>query len=467
MSILRIIFILSNIFENINGVSTKYIKFIEYLSNINYLGSKIDIILFIPGAYNEDEKENITMIKTSGIKIPFYKDIKVPIISTSSLLSEIKTGKEIIIFNGEFFWLYEKLKKIQKKFNRVKIFPNMHTDYDFYLNNIYTKFSFGFKPLKKHLDYYLDKKYFEGIIVTGEKLREKYNNITNNVFNANEIDLSIFKNYKIDNYKINSLELDLLKDNDLEDDILEDNDLKDNILDDNDLKDNILEKDEEIINNLEDNIKKENIINFIYCGRISKEKNIIEICDCLSDIDFNYVLNIIGDGPYINELKNIIIEKYNNSVDKIYFHGELKQNELYNLYHKLDNRIFIFTSLSETFGKTPMEAGMCGVPIFIKKSDITPILYTHEENAYIFDNKYDFKVLLYKFLKSGKDEKKSLIENSVKNIKKYDQNIIFNNLLKFLIQSDSKLKILLNFFDIFAFHSMSKMVNCSSMFLGD
>lgn len=444
MSILRIIFILSNIFENINGVSTKYIKFIEYLSNINYLGSKIDIILFIPGNENEDQKENVKIIKTTGIKIPFYKDIKVPIVSTSSLLSEIKTGKEIIIFNGEFFWLYEKLKKIQKKFNRVKIFPNMHTDYDFYLNNIYTRFSFGLKPLKKHLDYYLDKKYFEGIIVTGEKLREKYNNITNNVFNANEIDLSIFKNYKIDNYKINSLELDLLKDND-----------------------DKLEKNEDDNDNLEDDIQTENIINFIYCGRVSKEKNIIEICECLNEVDFDYVLNIIGDGPYINELKNIIIEKYNNSVDKIYFHGELKQREIYNLYHKLDNRIFIFTSLSETFGKTPMEAGMCGVPIFIKKSDITSILYTHEENAYIFDNKYDFKILLYKFLKSGKDEKKSLIENSVKNIKKYDQNIIFNNLLKFLIQSDSKLKILLNFFDIFAFHSMSKMVNCSSMFLGE
>ena len=99
MSILRIIFILSNIFENINGVSTKYIKFIEYLSNINYLGSKIDIVLFTPGNYNEDEieKENVKMIKTTGIKIPFYKDIKIPIVSTSSLLSEIKTGKEIII----------------------------------------------------------------------------------------------------------------------------------------------------------------------------------------------------------------------------------------------------------------------------------------------------------------------------------------------------------------------------------
>jgi len=459
MSILRIIFILSNIYENINGVSTKYIKFIEYLSNINYLGSKIDIILFIPGNNDEHEKENVKIIKTTGIKIPFYKDIKIPVISRSSILNEIKSGKEIIIFNGEFFWLYEKLKKIQKKFNKLKIFPNMHTDYDFYLNNIYKKFSFGFKPLKKHLDYYLDKKYFEGIIVTGEKLREKYHNITNNVFNANEIDLSIFKNYKIDNYKINSLELDLLGDNNIK---LDNNDNFDN-------NDSILENDNDNDNdNLEEDChKKENIINFIYCGRISKEKNIIEICDCLHSVDFNYVLNIIGDGPYMNELKNIIIEKYNNIVDKIYFHGELKQREIYDLYHKLDNRIFIFTSISETFGKTPMEAGMCGIPIFIKKSDITDILYTHQENAYIFDNKYDFKVLLYNFLKSGMNEKKSLIENSVKNIKKYDQNIIFNNLLKFLIQSDSKLKILLNFFDIFAFHSMSKMVNCSSMFLGE
>jgi hypothetical protein len=119
MSILRIIFILSNIFENINGVSTKYIKFIEYLSNINYLGSKIDIVLFVPGTCeNENEKENIKIIKTSGIKIPFYKDIKIPIVSSSSLLNEIKTGKEIIIFNGEFFWLYEKLKKVQKKLRK-------------------------------------------------------------------------------------------------------------------------------------------------------------------------------------------------------------------------------------------------------------------------------------------------------------------------------------------------------------
>ena len=81
MSILRIIFILSNIYENINGVSTKYIKFIEYLSNINYLGSKIDIILFIPGNNDENEKENVKIIKTTGIKIPFYKYIKIPVIS--------------------------------------------------------------------------------------------------------------------------------------------------------------------------------------------------------------------------------------------------------------------------------------------------------------------------------------------------------------------------------------------------
>jgi len=114
-----------------------------------------------------------------------------------------------------------------------------------------------------------------------------------------------------------------------------------------------------------------------------------------------------------------------------------------------------------------MEAGVCGIPIFIKKSNVTQILYINNENAFIFDNKNDFKTLFYNFLKKSKTEKKYFIENSIKNIKKYDQNIIFNDLLKFLIQSDSKMKILLNFFDIFTFHSISKMVNCSGTFLGD
>jgi glycosyltransferase involved in cell wall biosynthesis len=190
----------------------------------------------------------------------------------------------------------------------------------------------GITPFVNHLDHYLEKKYFEGIIVTGDNLKDKFLKITNNVFNANEINLSIFKEYKIDDYDLS-------------------------------------------LNNLQ----------IIYCGRISKEKNIEEILECivmLEDYNYNYTLNIIGDGPYLSSLQHKIIQDYDEIKNKIIFHGSLGQEDIYKLYNSLKNRIFIFTSESETFGKTPMEAAACGIPIFIKKSDASNRLYIDSENAH-------------------------------------------------------------------------------------
>ena len=82
----KIIFILPNIYECINGVSTKYIKFISYLKNNSF-----NFILFTTfkdnNIYNKIKtQENINIIKVNGLSIPFYKDIKIPIISKSDLL---------------------------------------------------------------------------------------------------------------------------------------------------------------------------------------------------------------------------------------------------------------------------------------------------------------------------------------------------------------------------------------------
>jgi hypothetical protein len=63
----------------------------------------------------------------------------------------------------------------------------------------------------------------------------------------------------------------------------------------------------------------------------------------------------------------------------------------------MENRIFLFTSISETFGKTPMEAGATGIPIFIKKCDNSDMLYINKRNAMIFDNKNDFFELFVYF----------------------------------------------------------------------
>ena len=110
----KIIFILPNIYECINGVSTKYIKFIKFLEN-NLYNHIIFTTFKNNNIYNELINNNVkNIIKMNGLNIPFYKDIKIPIIDKDKLKNEIVNGDEIIIFNGEFIWVYNLLKKLKK-----------------------------------------------------------------------------------------------------------------------------------------------------------------------------------------------------------------------------------------------------------------------------------------------------------------------------------------------------------------
>jgi hypothetical protein len=408
---IKIIFILPNIYESINGVSTKYIKFINYLNNLSY-----NIVVFT--TFSKDISDlninnNIKLIKVKGLNIPFYKEIKIPTLSYDKIIQHINNGNEIIIFNGEFVWLYDILKKIKDKYINIKLYPTMHTDYKYYAEYSYKKYNFS--NVLNHLDKYLENKLFNGIIVTGEKMKNKYLSYTSTVFNANEINLNIFNNFKIDLY---------------------------------------------------DN----NFYNIIYCGRISKEKNIEYIFECCDLINnkYNFLINIIGHGPFLNNLKDIIDINYKNIKDKIIFHGSMDAIEINNLYQKLDNRIFLFTSLSETFGKTPMEGGITGIPIFIQKSDITDDLYENKKNSFIFNDKKEFIELFEYFINLDIYNKKLLINNSINNIKKYDQNIIFNDWINFLINDNfNKNKVKINLFDTFTLFGLSKLINCSGMMVGD
>ena len=414
MSNIKIIFILYNIYESINGVSTKYIKFIDYLSK------QYNVVLFTTfkneEIYNKIINQNtINIIKTNGLNIPFYKEIKIPIINKKDIKKELKNGNEIIIFNGEFIWLYELLYNLKKKYKNIKLYPNMHTDYFFYCENIYTKYNFNFVSTLNYLDDYLEKKKFNGIIVTGEKMKEKYLNYTESIFNANEVNLDIFNNHKINNY---------------------------------------------------DN----NFYNIIYCGRISKEKNIDEIFDCCMLIDnkYNFNINILGDGPYTSELQNIIDLQYKKLKNNIIFHGSKTQEEINYIYQHLDNRIFIYTSISETFGKTPMEACATGIPLFIKKSDVTDYIYINKKNAFVFENKKAFIEYFNSFVNLSDNDKKIFISNSINNVKKYNQNDIFCDWTEFLINGKvNKNKVKINLLDIFTFHGISKFINCTGSILSD
>ena len=87
----------------------------------------------------------------------------------------------------------------------------------------------------------------------------------------------------------------------------------------------------------------------LYVGRISKEKNLDNLC-VLQD---KYNIEIVGDGPYRQHLES----KYKN----VSFLGYQQGTELANSYARAD--VFCFPSKNDTFGIVIIEAMSLGTPV--------------------------------------------------------------------------------------------------------
>ncbi len=107
--------------------------------------------------------------------------------------------------------------------------------------------------------------------------------------------------------------------------------------------------------------KLEEGINLLFTGRISKDKNLDFLCDVferLQNTNNKYNLIITGDGPYLNELK-----KRTKSFKNVVYTGKVKQNFLPYLYSGAD--LFLFPSVTDTFGMSVLEAQACGLPCIV------------------------------------------------------------------------------------------------------
>ena len=390
---MNLLFILYNILEIKNGVSNKYIEFIKYLESSPLLHNISIIMTEINHRSNEQDNfhnqhdfQRAKLYYVKGCKVPFYDKIKIPNINHELLDVIIKNQNYIILFNGEFIWLYNRLLKFKENHcSSLLLFPTWHTDYESYFQK-YINFSNNknhVSYLMKELRINLEKKYFQGMVVTGGYMEDKFKKYSEHVFNANELCASNFKTCKIDSYQ------------------------------------------------------EKSVLHFIYCGRVSIEKNIDELFELLENFKMNpFEIHIIGNGPYLKTLQ----EKYppennktgnKNNFFQVHYYGEVDYSKIQNIYQKLDNRIFIMCSETETFGKAPMEAGLTGIPIFIKQSKNIQYMYNNE-NAFIFENKFDFINQLLFFLKMNKKHREKWIVHSIQNIRQYDQSIIFPNWEEFL-----------------------------------
>jgi len=72
-------------------------------------------------------------------------------------------------------------------------------------------------------------------------------------------------------------------------------------------------------------------------------------------------LDIVGNGPYKNELENLV--KETNTGNMVRFHGQKSREQLLPYYQNAD--VFILPSLSEGMPNVVLEAMACGIPIIM------------------------------------------------------------------------------------------------------
>lgn len=99
----------------------------------------------------------------------------------------------------------------------------------------------------------------------------------------------------------------------------------------------------------------ENDVAILYAGRLASEKNLDVLMRAFLSLDSAHTakLVLVGDGPFRGHLEGL-------ATDRVVFTGYKRGRELSALYASCD--LFVFPSLTDTFGNVMLEAMASGVP---------------------------------------------------------------------------------------------------------
>ncbi len=99
----------------------------------------------------------------------------------------------------------------------------------------------------------------------------------------------------------------------------------------------------------------------LYAGRLSKDKNIdflIQVFRKVRTMHPGVSLTIAGSGPYLSELQQSC-----RDLPDVNFLGRVEYDQLPKVYNEHD--LFVFPSITETFGMVVLEAQACAIPALV------------------------------------------------------------------------------------------------------
>ncbi len=162
------------------------------------------------------------------------------------------------------------------------------------------------------------------------------------------------------------------------------------------------------------------VIKFISICRIEKRKGLLQSLISLKEIELkghNFIWNIIGDGPQLDELKQKCFEL--NLENKVFFHGKVNSDKIKNRFLQSSD-IFLMPTFQdeysiEGFGLTYIEAARFGISSIAGVSGGAPEAVINKKTGWCVDPNNNVQLI-------------DVIENSLVNSKERRQ--FGNNALK-------------------------------------
>lgn len=124
--------------------------------------------------------------------------------------------------------------------------------------------------------------------------------------------------------------------------------------------------------------KKKNQL--VYVGRLDEEKNVGSLIDVISKTELrDFTFKIIGDGPELENLKNMTNSK--NLHSKIFFTGRLSIDEIKN--ELLASKVFLFMSKKECLPTVLLESLFTGTSIISYDCEFGPSDIINTDNGFL------------------------------------------------------------------------------------
>jgi glycosyltransferase involved in cell wall biosynthesis len=166
-----------------------------------------------------------------------------------------------------------------------------------------------------------------------------------------------------------------------------------------------------------------NTLRIVSICRLLDWKNIDQVIFALQQIREGFTYDIYGDGPYEDQLKEIVARS--SIKDKVTFHGYIAYDLVPQTLAAYD--LFVLPSFTELFGRVYIEAMACGLPVIGARKTGMDGYITEGEQGFLVDHTDvdDLKTAIQRFITD-----KSLKVTMGRKAKAFSQGFSWNSVIR-------------------------------------